>query len=151
VFTNHTSPILTGEFSPDGNRVITGGMPIAPRESGTRRPDKKRKFSGTADPVWAAAFSPDGRRVVTGGDSVAGLVWDADTGDLLVTLLPSSIKGGAYKDGAMFSPDGRWIVTSYEDTVRIWDSETGAQRHVFTGHRGSDRQRPLLPRLASAF
>ena len=32
------------------------------------------------------------------------------------------------------APDGSWLATAGDGTVRIWDPVTGTQRHALTGH-----------------
>jgi WD40 repeat protein len=37
-----------------------------------------------------------------------------------------------------FSPNGRLALSGgYEGTMRLWDIETGEQRHCFEGHQGA--------------
>ena len=41
-------------------------------------------------------------------------------------------------NGCAVSPDGTWIVSaSYDNTLKIWDAATGAERATLTGHTGS--------------
>jgi WD40 repeat protein len=86
--------------------------------------------------VWraGAAFSPDGRRVVTFfGISPQGhlLVQDAETGRP-VTTLPGDVPVLA----AAFSPDGHTLATApADDTVCLWQAETGRLLHPLKGHR----------------
>ena len=47
---------------------------------------------------------------------------------------------------AVFSPDGRYVVTGSEDkTVRRWDAATGAQLRQFVGHTGPVIQVAVSP------
>jgi WD40 repeat protein len=39
--------------------------------------------------------------------------------------------------GIAFSPDGKWIASSGNDaTIKVWDSETGAEIFTLLGHTG---------------
>ena len=89
------------------------------------------------------AFSPDGKRIVTGSGDETVKVWDAETGQEVLTL-----KGHA---GAVisvaFSPDGKRIVSGSEDrTVKVWDAETGQELLALKGHTDWCLQRGVQPR-----
>ncbi len=84
-------------------------------------------------PAESVAFSPDGLRFVTAAWDGFARVWDAQTGQELLTLKHQ----GQYIHSAKFSPDGKWIATGSNDStgfVRIWNSKTGAPVKSFFGH-----------------
>lgn len=81
-----------------------------------------KKFTPTSPPKlstyqgWPKAFTPDGRQVVTIGDQgdPAAYVWDVASGDEMTRVVESV-------SSAMFSPDGRWLITGHSDgTIREW-------------------------------
>jgi len=64
------------------------------------------------------SFSPDGRRIVSGSVDNTLKVWDAESGQEMLTLKghSSSVRS------VSFSPDGKRIVSgSFDKTVKIWD------------------------------
>lgn len=83
-----------------------------------------------------AALSPDGSVVAT---SDPMRPWDvhlwtwADPEDVELVL-----KGHDFEVGtAQFSADGRWLATGgADDTVRVWDVETGEQQALLEAHEG---------------
>jgi WD40 repeat protein/serine/threonine protein kinase len=86
------------------------------------------------DPVFAV--SADGSRVLTGAPDLSGVVRDARTGAVLLTLheLPtangrplakSNQPTGCSTTSASFSKDGSRVLTSGDEAV-IWDARTGA-------------------------
>jgi WD40 repeat protein len=96
-------------------------------------------FRGHSLAVWSVAFSPDGKRVASGstpfikdGSFVVSSpdssvkVWDAQTGQVLLTL-----EGHTAPGRVRFSPDGkRLVVSDSVSGVKVWDAHTG--QHVLT-------------------
>ena len=82
--------------------------------------------------VKSVAFSPDGRRILTASIGRTASVWDADSGERLLTL-----KGHANEVlCAAFSPvDGRRIVTgSVDGTAKIWKAAADMEHFSLPGH-----------------
>ena len=68
------------------------------------------------------AFSPDGKRLASASHYGPVKVWDAQTGQELLTL-----KGHTgVVNSVAFSPDGKRLASASEDhTVKVWDAQTG--------------------------
>jgi WD40 repeat protein len=63
------------------------------------------------------AFSPDGQRVLTGSNDGKVIVWDAASGESLLTL---GRRGDRWIHAAAFSPDGLNIaIGSYEGKITL--------------------------------
>jgi WD40 repeat protein len=138
-------PIRSATFSPDSRWVLTrgygplgGGMTandviacIWDTASGKKLvalKDEARRVIGSCS---SATFSPDGRYVVSCGGNPAGThVWDAATGKLLATL------GTQQFWIALFSPDGRQVLTTRGPTVTFWDVATGEELRTLPPHEG---------------
>jgi WD40 repeat protein/serine/threonine protein kinase len=99
------------------------------------------------------AFSPDGKRLAVGtrdrdekSKSLPGevKVWDATTGQVLVTVIKKGLTGGSWV--VAFSPDGTRLATgrsSWEQgnvpagEVKLWDAKTGRELLTLKGHAGA--------------
>jgi len=82
-------------------------------------------------PIRAVAYSPDGARLATAGDDRKGRVWDAASGQLLLTLSGH----GDRIWGVAFSLDGKRLATaSLDKTARVWDATTGKELRTLSGH-----------------
>ncbi len=79
--------------------------------------------------LWTFAVSPDGSVVVT--NTLA--VWNLKTRQLRLRL-----KGyPTWASRLIISPDSRTIVAAgRKDLIGVWDLETGALRHLLSGHAG---------------
>jgi WD40 repeat protein/serine/threonine protein kinase/tetratricopeptide (TPR) repeat protein len=97
-----------------------------------------------------AQFSPDGSRVLTRstpeGEWEAGwsqvLVWDVATGKLAV---PRLIREEGLISQALFSPDGRHILTVKGQTARLWDAGTGEPAAPLFHHNDVIQQAAFSP------
>ena len=106
------------------------------------RVNARQTLVGHAGSVWSVAFSPDGKRIVTGSDDATAKVWDAETGQELLTLKGHT---GSVISVA-FSPDGKRIVTGSDDkTVKVWDAATGQETPHPQGAHSRGQQRGFSP------
>lgn len=106
-------------------------------------PELVRTFTGHAENIMSVDFSPDGRYIATAGLDTAARIWDAETGEELHLL-------EAHTDivhCVRFSPDGGRLLTAAggqlensvvkqgdDNTIRIWDVETGEELQRMEGH-----------------
>ena len=110
------------EISPDGSRMVTGGLDQATGEGTVKvwdiaSGDELATLEGHPAVVWDAVFSPDGLRIASGsGPDVR--VWDAVTYDEMVELN----HGDSAVFRVAFSPDGSRLVSTgdIEGLVRVW-------------------------------
>ena len=87
---------------------------------------------GHTDPVWAIAFSPDGARLATASDDGTAIIWDATTGQTLLSLTTHATRG---RHGLAFSPDGTRLITASDNrTATVWNSDTGEEVLTLDGH-----------------
>ncbi len=125
----HLGRVTCAAFAADGARVATGS------EDGTVRVWDATTDRTTTDlslakpPGWPQDFSPDDKRLLIDGALPDGFrVCDSTIGKVLAAV---TIDNGKVR----FSPNGRWIATSFGDTATIWNAATGARVSEQQGFR----------------
>jgi WD40 repeat protein/DNA-binding SARP family transcriptional activator len=76
------------------------------------------------------AFSPGGARLASMGVDGTAKVWDAATGQELLTL-PG--EPGDFGLAVAFSPDGKLLATGFATKVIVWDAATGQKLFTLAG------------------
>lgn len=125
VLPGHNDAVRFLAWSPDGSRLAAVGddtLRIWDPYSGTLY----LALAGHAGVVLHCDWSPDGRRIVTGSTDRTAKIWDALTGELLVTL-GGPVNFGAAFQKVKFSPDGRRVAVVGDQVVLVFDAVTGAQ------------------------
>jgi WD40 repeat protein len=137
--------IYTVEFDREERRILYAGHNGSATIQDLIGNGGARKFGDlNGTPVFSASFSPDGRRVVTTHRDGCTRVWNSeDTTKPLLTLCPTGRQprdsggSGVYPLCAVFSPDGRFVVSGDTNTKGyLWDTITRKQVGILDGHQG---------------
>jgi WD40 repeat protein/serine/threonine protein kinase len=111
-------------FSPDGTRIVAASKDKTAMVWDAVGSRVYTQLEGHKGAVDSAVFSPDCKLVLTAGRDNTAMVWDAESGRLLTTLI--HYPGLADKIySAAFSPDGTRIVTSGNNSAKLWETATG--------------------------
>jgi WD40 repeat protein len=137
----------TVAWTPDGRAVALGSFDVTLINPGDGT--TVRTIKGDHESIRALAFSRDGTLIAEGGFGAAIHVVNASNGAAIKDLEPRDLI--VFLDGkrlsepepmpqlaAAFSPDGKRLVIAGSDRgVRIYDTATWKEEHVFVGHTKS--------------
>jgi len=101
----------------------------------------RRELKGHRDWVLDVALSPDGQRAVSVGRDGTVRLWDVRSGLESRPMKAAYVWGArmAQAHAVVFLPDGRQAITGHgaesanDDTIRVWDLDTGAEVRKFAG------------------
>ncbi len=139
----HEAPVDQIAFSPDGQRLATASWDgtakiwdLGPSRELLTIPTPAAPASfpvrlGDAPLFGQIATTPDGQRIFAGLPDGTAKLWDARTGQVVLTLAGHA--GQVW--GAAISSDGNRVATGSDDrNVRVWDAATGNLLWTGTGH-----------------
>ena len=140
LFEEHTFPISSVLFSPDGKTIASGSSHGVRTAGGSFLWDVATLTKiGTLDTSYvnSVAFSPDSKTIASGSISggstaVRIFLWDVATLTKIGTLKTGRVNSVA------FSPDGKTIASgSFYDIVSLWDVDTQTEIDRHWEHIGS--------------
>ena len=109
-------------LTPDGKTVLSGGangeLHAYEIESG-----KVARFTGHTGYVWALAVSPDGKLAASGAADKTINIWNAKTGELIVTYFC-----GSDGEWVMWTPQGYYVSSPNGDTIVGWQINKGSDQ-----------------------
>lgn len=118
----HQGEVLTVNFSPDGQTLISTGTDSTIRRW-SRVMQLQDVLRGHQNWVSSAAFSPDGTQLLTGSEDGTLRLW-------AIARDQTPLRGHvSWVDSIHFSPDGQQVATAGEDgTLRLWSLSGQSQQ-----------------------
>jgi WD40 repeat protein len=106
--TDPADPIMLVAYSPDGKRLLTGSGNLG-KVWDIQTGKQLLTLTGHSSTILGVAFSPDGSRIATGSFDGTSKVWNAATGQALLTF-----PGGIW---VSFSQDNQHLMTISADGI----------------------------------
>lgn len=128
----HGGFVWAAAFSPDGQRLATGGADATARVWDVSSGQQVLSLAGHNGSVVNLAFSPDGRTLSSGSLDGTVKLWAVtpQDGREWLTLAEHSDVSFDVKYG----PESRLLATtSFDGTAMIWDAQSGNLLHTFSG------------------
>ena len=135
----HSSYVVAVAWEPGGNRIASAGGDGLVRVWDANNGHTLLTYRGHpwvlkrvnwAPTIYTIAWSPEGLRLASGGVGTDVRVWDATTGQDIITYTGHS---GVLPDiwALAWSPDGKRIASacsaaSIDKTVHVWNAKTGS-------------------------
>jgi WD40 repeat protein len=124
VFTlrGHGDEVTSVAFTPDGQRLVSGSFDKTASLWDLQTGKEIRRFRGHQGEVFGVAVSPDGKRLLTCSGTLGAV--------------PDKMKA-ADKQDVVKAPKPAPPAAAPDNTVRLWDLDTGAELGSFPGHQNA--------------
>ncbi|GCE13717.1 WD40 repeat domain-containing protein [Tengunoibacter tsumagoiensis] len=134
VYKGHFFPILSLSWSPDSQRLASGGADATVRIWDSWTGSTRTVFREHSGSVTAVAWSPRASLVASSGGDQRILVWEAESGALVTSYEQHT---SLIAHALAWSPNGELIASgSWDGSVHIWEARTGKTHFIYRGHQG---------------
>ncbi len=131
VYAGHADGLETVEWSPDGQRIASGGLDTTIQIWDAFTGENVKTYSGHTAAVLGVAWSPDGKRLVSSSADTTLRIWDVATSETLSILK----KHTDVVHDVSWSSDGQRIASASKDTtVQIWDATSTQSLYTYRAH-----------------
>ena len=135
---DHGQTVTAVAVSPDGRLIASAAADGSVRLWNAASGGPVHTLAGHADSAYAVAFSPDSKRLASTGEDRQVKIWNVATGEELFSLRGPDDDVRSFRPvlSVAFDPLGRWIVSSYSDSTRLWNAQDGEPIRTLGEHAG---------------
>jgi len=135
----HTEAVLHVSYSPDGQRLASGGGDTTVRFWDVHTSTPKFTCHEHKNHVLCTAWSPDGKRFASADRNGVVIVWDPLTGKSTKTLKAHSkwVTALAWEPMHRQAACERLATSSKDGTMKLWNVRTGSSLRTYSGHTDS--------------
>jgi WD40 repeat protein len=130
-WTRHTGPVECVTFSSDGITVASGGSDCAIHVWHVATGMLLHHLEGHLGTITSVTFSPDGKLLLSKCKADLIFLWEVGTGKGTREFIT---KNGKYCLDAVFSLDGKYVVSGDYHYVCVWDAATGKLANQYPVH-----------------
>ncbi|MBC8170103.1 MAG: hypothetical protein H7X77_00455, partial [Anaerolineae bacterium] len=150
VMNGHVSTVDGVAFSPDAKTVLSGGWDNLVILWDVATGNQLQRFDGHTGRVTATDISLDNQFGISSDNVGAIILWDLATGKEIRRMqidFPADFTDAQKEvSNVVFNADGSQALAALRDgTVRLFDTTTGEQIRVFTGHTGQVNKAVFSP------
>lgn len=135
-------------LSPDGKYIASYDSYHIVRITDISTKREYKALKGHKSNINSIVFSDDGNYLITTSDDNTIRLWETKKEEP-----PQKIKSGSCINMANFSPDGKHIIAASNESINIYDTETGKLIMTLTGHKHCVKSATFSPdgkRIVSA-
>ncbi|KAF9353956.1 hypothetical protein BGX34_011286 [Mortierella sp. NVP85] len=130
ILSGHGKGVTSAEYSPNGDRIVSGSHDSTVRIWDIATGDCLFILTGHTSHVNSVMYSPQGNLVASRSGDGTMRLWNVESGDCR-----SIVSGYGFISAMAFSPKGDTIAFSGKDfRVRLWDVASGECRNILIGH-----------------
>ncbi|MGB1016571.1 MAG: protein kinase domain-containing protein, partial [Nannocystaceae bacterium] len=139
VLRGHTATTTDISFSHDGKTIFSASDDGSIREWNLETGHEVRTLADHTDEVWVLRVSEDGRQLLSAGKDRTLRLWDLQTGTAKV------FEGHRSEIfGILFLDNNRIVSLAYDETVRVWDTNSREVVATYSFYQPEDRIFPLI-------
>ena len=131
-FAIQDTEFICASFNPDGTRIVTGTEKSGVLVWDIKTGNKLKQLKAIPEDLYSeknfeyndiknVSFSSDGKYIVAGAGDYTAIVWNAENGKELAKLKHANSSCTSCKTKALFSPDNKFVISAYSDSVQIFD------------------------------
>ncbi|MDB9510121.1 hypothetical protein PN499_02720, partial [Kamptonema animale CS-326] len=141
--TGHTNWVNAVAIAPDGKTAISASKDHTLKIWDTETGRELKTLTGHTSGVYAVVIVPDSKTAISASKDRTLKIWDTETGRELKTLTGHTnwvmavaiAPNGKTAISAEIPPNRKTTISaSHDNTLKIWDTETGRELKTLTGH-----------------